>query len=69
VQFKTATQTVFDTMEELSKSEGQSIIVVFTNDSGEVVVKSNVGRVEAVGLLEVAKEMTLNRYCQEGGDT
>ena len=59
-QHKSATQIVLETMEEFSRSEPRQIVILFTNEDDQLVIKTNTSRAGAVGMLECAKRMVLD---------
>lgn len=57
----TATEVVMKTMEDFAESEAKSIMILYTNEDDDVICQSNMRRVEALGMLELAKFMILRR--------
>ena len=62
---RSASQVLMDALSDFTSSEGQSVILVYTNDQEDVVVKSNCRRPEAIGLIEIAKHMIMNSHEHE----
>lgn len=56
-----ATDVLMRAMEDFGRSEGVSVIVVYTNANDDIVAVTNCKRAEAVGLLVLADE-----YLREG---
>lgn len=56
---KTASQLLIEVMEGFGESEPRGILVLYTNEAGELNITANVGRSESIGLLEIAKWMML----------
>jgi hypothetical protein len=65
---RTATEVLIQAMEEFAKSEGREVIVVFTDESGDLVRMSNAPLNAQVGLLECAKQGVLRRMFQVKSD-
>jgi hypothetical protein len=57
---KTPSQVLMDAMSLFSESEPVSLVVIFTNRDGELIIKSEETRTLALGLLEAAKHLVLN---------
>ena len=47
---------IFD---DFSKSEPESVVVVYTNENRDLVVKTNQGRLMIIGMLEAAKFLVI----------
>jgi hypothetical protein len=59
---QTGTEVLVRAMEDFGVSEPRAVVVLYTNEDDDVVCHTNVKRVEAVGLLEVAKDLVLRKY-------
>jgi hypothetical protein len=57
--FRNATDTVVAALESFGESEPKSLLIIHTNDSGNVVVTANCGKVMGLGLVETVKAMIL----------
>ena len=57
----TATEVVMKALEDFGESEATSIMVLYINKDEDIVCHSNMKRVEAVGILEVAKNLIFER--------
>ncbi len=55
----TPTEVLMEVMEDFASSEPKDFVVVWNNSDHEVVLKSNSGAVEVLGLLEYAKEFVI----------
>ena len=59
----TAQEILEQAFEEFSKSEGQRIVIVFTDNDGNICTLTNASHHERIGLCEYAKEGALrNMY-------
>lgn len=54
---KSASQLLIETLDQFSNIEGRAVVIAFTDDERAVEVRTNAGRIVAVGLLRVAEEM------------
>jgi len=61
---KSATEILMSAMEDFGGSEPRAIIVIFSNEDEDIIIRSNMRRAEAVGFCEIAKDMIL----KQGGD-
>jgi len=58
----TATEIMVKAMEDFNESEPETLMVLYTIEDGAVVCHSNARRVEAIGLLEVARDMVMRNH-------
>ena len=58
----TATEIMVKAMEDFGQSEPNVLMVLYTTESGGVVCHSNAKRIEAIGLLEVTKDMIMRNH-------
>lgn len=49
-----------ETLEEFGSSEGSEVVIIFTNQDRDVVLKTNCRRPTALGLLDIGHAMALN---------
>jgi len=58
--WRTANETVISAMEEFSVAEPKAVVIIFTDENGDVIIKGNTGKCLALGLIENAKHMILS---------
>jgi hypothetical protein len=56
-KYETATETLVHALERFGEDEPESVIVIWTTESGDVIVRANVGKCMALGMMEMAKKM------------
>lgn len=56
----TPADLLMEVMEDFGETEPVDVLVVYTNENEELVMKSNCRRTTLVGLLECAKNAALN---------
>ncbi len=57
--WRTANETIIRAMEEFGISEPKGIVIIHTDESGELVINGNTGKCLALGMIETAKHMIL----------
>ena len=58
--WRTAQETVIRAMEEFAVSEPKAVVIIHTDEAGELVVTGNTGKCQALGMIETAKHMILS---------
>lgn len=61
----TATDLIMAVMEEFSTAEAKSMVVVWTDEGGEVCLASNCSDLEAIGMSEYLKARALKRMISQ----
>ncbi len=56
---KSVDQILMDCMADYASDKPQRVVVIYTTEAGEVVIRSNARRCEGVGIVETAKDMLL----------
>jgi hypothetical protein len=56
---RTPSEVLIETLETFGESECKKVLVVFVDANDDVVIESNVRRLEALGMLEMSKDMIL----------
>jgi hypothetical protein len=59
IPFRSANETIIRAMEEFAISEPKAIVIIHTDESGELVITGNTGKCLALGMIETAKYMIL----------
>lgn len=57
--YRTAQATIIRAMEEFAIAEPKGIVIIHTDEAGEVVINGNTGKCLALGMIETAKHMIL----------
>ena len=57
--WRSANDTIIRAMEEFGISEPKAIVIIHTDESGELVINGNTGKCLALGMIETAKHMIL----------
>jgi hypothetical protein len=57
---RSASEILVEAMEEFGRCEPRKVVITWTNENDDVVLKTNARRAECVGLLEIAHKMALN---------
>ena len=58
---KTPSEMVIECLDDFSASEPKDLIIVFSNDEGELIWATNLSETRAIGLLECAKHWILKQ--------
>ena len=61
-QRKKSSDWLIDVFSEFSRGEPTAIAVIFTDENGDLVIKTQERRIVVIGLLEAAKNLILNDY-------
>ena len=59
-----ATTVLMEALERFGECEPRCVMVLWTDEKRDIIVMSNFQRVEAVGILEIAKGMCMNQVGQ-----
>lgn len=46
-------------LEEFGDSEARAVVIIHTNEKGQVMINSNAGRCSAIGMMRTAEHMIL----------
>lgn len=62
---RTCSEVLFAALEEFAKSEATSVLVIFTDEGGDLVIMRNANDSHALGMCEFAKQRILHRIFSE----
>jgi hypothetical protein len=57
--FRSAQDTIIRAMEEFSIAEPKALVILHTDEAGELVITANTGKCLALGMIETARSMIL----------
>lgn len=57
--YRTASATMIRALEEFGDSEARAVVIIHTNEKGQVMINSNAGRCSAIGMMRTAEHMIL----------
>lgn len=63
---RTASEILFDALADFNQSEATAVVILYTNDAGDLCIKSNAVYSSGIGMCHYGREMFVRKLFGEG---